>query len=642
MQISARVTIRTAAARAGAGAARRVGAVLQALAMLAGLLLAAAGPLRAEEIALRLSYLEDPGRALSVQDVAVQDVAVQDVAGRAFVPVDRYVARGFSRSAHWIRLEPVTSEGPLLLSVGLPNLDDVRLYTQDSAGGWTEARTGDALSYRARPVQSPFLGFVLTREQAAQPFFLRVVTSGTVAVVLDLRPQAEAELADQRLMLLHMAMFGLQLMAITVCFVLFLPVGDRILLWFGLSQSVWLLAAFTFSGYASVLFPARATDMAYSVIGTASFLIDMGFHLLVLRRFAPPPRLVRLAVWAVAAIWVAVPLLALVDVTLALQTRSVSSVLIVALVAGLVVTIRDGSLMPLWLIRTMYAIYLALVMSWLLPLLGLVEASWFASHAVILHGTVNFVLILIVVVYTALHEKRQMRMARARLMAAETDRAVRVKTIEAQSNLMAMMTHEVGTALSVIRYAVAQERVTERNARRIGTAISGLDQTMRSLNYADRIISGALGLRVASTDPVGILRRLLADRSDDRVVLTLAAGLEETRVNTDPDLIEIVLNHLLDNACKYAPPGGEIAVQVAPGAEGAGLVVTFRNALRDGPAPDLDRVCETYYRDPQVLDLPGTGMGLFIVKDVAQRLGVGFDLRLDGRAFVARLEIAAC
>lgn len=576
----------------------------------------------------RWSYLEDPSASLTVTDVA----------RRAFEPSNAHFAKGFTRSAHWIRLDAVEASAPMLLSVEIPILDDVRLFSRAPDGTWIEARSGDRIPYSARPWQSPFLGFYLSPQDLAAPLFLRVASSGTNAVTLKLRPLPEGVNAEHRAMLTHAAMFGPQLMTIAVCIVLYLSIRDRIFLFFALAQMTWLTSAFIFYGYASVLFPSRTTDTAYSVMGTASFLVEMAFHLLVIRRFAPAAGLLRVATALVAATIVLVPILWTQDLTLALRVRSGATLVSIVLMVALAATARDATLMPLGLLRAIYWAYFALVSLWIFPLLGFTDAPWLTRHAIVLHSTANLVLIFIIVLRMGMIRHRQAQRAREALSKAELDRLVSAKTIETQTSLIHMLSHEVGTALSVIRYSVAKEPVSARNRKRIDTAISGLDQSVRSLVDADRFVAGDITLQISRVDPIRLMQEIITDQSDSRVSLHGPPGPGAAEVETDPDLLRLALRHLLDNACKYAAEGAHVSVDVRALADGA-VGFVFRNPMRSGPAPDLAKLAERYYRDPHVLSLPGTGVGLSVVSDISALLGAELRLSVDGADFVAELRV---
>ena len=579
----------------------------------------------------RWGYLEDASAALTIADVA----------NRIFAPTEAYFAKGFGRSAHWVRLESPSSTDLMLLSVGLPNLDDVRLFTQAKDGRWSETRNGDTVPYASRLWKSPFLGFVLSPQDLERPVFLRIASSGTNAVILKLQTLRDGVNDEQRMMITHAALFGLKLMLIALCMAMYVATRDVILVWFSLTQVIWIFSSFLFDGYASVMFPFRTTDIAYSMMGIVSFLAEMVFHLLVIRRFAPARWLIAAAVALVATTGVLVSILWTQDISLALQVRSSAAVVFIIMMVALASTTQDAKLMPLRLLRSIYWAYLAMLAIWTLPALGLTEANGIARHAVVIHGTVNLVLVFIIVFRIGVMQLKESQRIRDDLLKAEIDQQANARLIETQGNLIRMLAHEIGTGLSVISYSIAMEPPHERNRNRIKSAISHLDHLVRSLVDADRIVSGNLALQISRVDPVRMMKKVISERGDHRVGLVIGAGIEGLTIETDAALLSVVVHHLLDNACKYAAADSLIGVEISSDGHPT-ITFVFRNKLRDGPSPALAELKKRYYRDPHVKSQPGTGVGLSIVEDVAGLLGAQFQISLDGTIFVAKFEVKRC
>ena len=86
-------------------------------------------------------------------------------------------------------------------------------------------------------------------------------------------------------------------------------------------------------------------------------------------------------------------------------------------------------------------------------------------------------------------------------------------------------------------------------------------------------------------------------------------------------LMFIVLNNLLENACKYAPANTPIHVTLQHAADQPTVRLIVRNQPRPNGWPDADRVFDKYYRSPQAQRQAGTGLGLFLVRNLMQVLG---------------------
>ena len=89
-------------------------------------------------------------------------------------------------------------------------------------------------------------------------------------------------------------------------------------------------------------------------------------------------------------------------------------------------------------------------------------------------------------------------------------------------------------------------------------------------------------------------------------------------VDADRELLSLALRQLLDNALKYSPSTSTIDVQAA--SNGA-VEITVRNSGSAIPEREQPRVVERFYRGTQARHIPGTGMGLAIVQQIARAHG---------------------
>ena len=89
-------------------------------------------------------------------------------------------------------------------------------------------------------------------------------------------------------------------------------------------------------------------------------------------------------------------------------------------------------------------------------------------------------------------------------------------------------------------------------------------------------------------------------------------------VDADADLLGLALRQLVDNALKYSSPGTVIELD-ATVASTVDLIV--RNSGPVIPEHERDRIFERFVRGAQASRLPGSGMGLAIVRRIAQAHG---------------------
>ena len=118
----------------------------------------------------------------------------------------------------------------------------------------------------------------------------------------------------------------------------------------------------------------------------------------------------------------------------------------------------------------------------------------------------------------------------------------------------------------------------------------------------------------APAEPValGPMAAAVAARAERRHGRTVTVTADGSVVEASPPALERAISNLIDNAAKFDDPtGGPIEVVV----DGGELTVLDRGP---GIAPgDETRVFDRFYRAEGARSLPGSGLGLSIVREVA-------------------------
>jgi signal transduction histidine kinase len=115
---------------------------------------------------------------------------------------------------------------------------------------------------------------------------------------------------------------------------------------------------------------------------------------------------------------------------------------------------------------------------------------------------------------------------------------------------------------------------------------------------------------------------LLVPGDERKVALELETA-EAVEVNIDVDKITLALTNVLSNAYKYSPQGGAIELAMRRhalhGTDGVRLEVRDRGI---GMTPEqLARVFERFYRADPSGNIPGTGLGMCIVREIVELHG---------------------
>ena len=241
---------------------------------------------------------------------------------------------------------------------------------------------------------------------------------------------------------------------------------------------------------------------------------------------------------------------------------------------------------------------------------------------------------------------------------AETT-ATELKAIdEARSELIALVTHELRTPLAVVRaYAdlLAEEpplsesgsRDPVRRERRAGWYRSAMDQISRLDRLVDSILAS---VRVAPEQPADLIPTDVGEILGE-VVEELAPLLGHHRVEvqggirlfalTDPARLRQILEHLLENAVKYAPP--ETAIRVDWHLVEGGVRVGVADEGPGIPEEWRERIFEPYARR-ETRTARGSGIGLYAARRLAGSMGARLwcePAQGHGARFVISLPAAA-
>ena len=117
-------------------------------------------------------------------------------------------------------------------------------------------------------------------------------------------------------------------------------------------------------------------------------------------------------------------------------------------------------------------------------------------------------------------------------------------------------------------------------------------------------------------DVVRSTLRQFEPRLDGRSIVSRVP--EELSVDADRDLLALALRQLLDNAVKYAPAASIVRI----GATGNGSVeIVVHNDGTAIPEQEQTRIFGRFYRGAGSRHIPGSGMGLAIVQQIARSHG---------------------
>ncbi len=206
--------------------------------------------------------------------------------------------------------------------------------------------------------------------------------------------------------------------------------------------------------------------------------------------------------------------------------------------------------------------------------------------------------------------------------------------ILSSKQFVADASHELRTPLTVMRgelEGLAQDRSL------LGETRETLGSVLEEVNRLAEIVEGLLALsRLDAGESAEQVRfdlgELVASTAEqmsllalDKEVTVSCACDQAVLVEGDRARLKQVVVNLLDNAIKYTPPGGQVALAVR--AEGDNAVLEVRDTGVGIRAEALPHVFKRFYRvdDSRSREQGGAGLGLSIVKSICAAHGAAVE-----------------
>lgn len=204
-----------------------------------------------------------------------------------------------------------------------------------------------------------------------------------------------------------------------------------------------------------------------------------------------------------------------------------------------------------------------------------------------------------------------------------------------KSEFISLASHQLRTPLSTIKtYShmivegylgkIAPEQ--KRALRTIIGATNRMNELISTLLNITRIESGTIDVspKLLSVDKLAdeVVKNLSIQASTKAISLSLkVSGKGTTNVKTDALLASEVLTNLVSNAIKYTPEGGIVDIIIRPRARD--VHVSVRDNGWGIPRHVQDQVFSKFFRAHNIVkrETTGTGLGLYMVKGLLDRLG---------------------
>jgi signal transduction histidine kinase len=189
--------------------------------------------------------------------------------------------------------------------------------------------------------------------------------------------------------------------------------------------------------------------------------------------------------------------------------------------------------------------------------------------------------------------------------------------VNAHKSLLANASHELRTPLARIRLALELTKDNVEPKRRAGLEqdIAELDQLIDEILLASRLDSAG---EQTENEEVDLLA--LAAEECSRYDEADLDG-ESLVVRGDARLLRRMLRNLLENARRHGVPPTTVKLRRSGAGDDLRAEIVVQDAGPGILAAEYDKVFEPFYRSSNARDSVGSGLGLALVRQIAQRHG---------------------
>lgn len=229
-------------------------------------------------------------------------------------------------------------------------------------------------------------------------------------------------------------------------------------------------------------------------------------------------------------------------------------------------------------------------------------------------------------------DKRTLELRRQQKKALAKEKQVQ----KLKDQFLFIATHELRTPVSAIKLGLETIRDNENLHKKftkediemldiLEESGNQLTTLVNDLLNSSRIESRKFKIDKKSTDILEVVNktvnsmRLIAKQTGSKIKIT--APKKIVKINTDPNRLKEILRNLISNACKYNKQGGKVEVVILP----KDKFIEF-TILDEGVGFTKEESKELFtrfgrIRNDQTVDISGTGLGLYICKEIVSKLG---------------------
>ena len=550
-----------------------------------------------------------------------------EVQSMAFTPYQGLLTGGFSQGAYWIKLGVSAHPQNLVLKIRPSYTNEIQFYDPTASG--KPRVTGSIYPMVSDDIEANSYNFVLPPSALDRDVYLRIKSVSSYLVYVEAMSMSAFERSERTDNFIYMGYVMLTLILAIWLLITWLMNRERVIGVFTVQQFLAFTHTFIKVGFARTYLDLYVSAELINAISnmvvvfyplvalTANFLLFQEYGLKKSFRYG----FFALMVWSLginAMFMSGAEVLAL--------TWNVKFVLL--MMAGFAMcslwgtdpskALESSNAVQLKVLRFFYCINFIVWLIALLPLLGIISTGTVALHSLFVYNMMSSIVFFILLSYRARWLLKH-EVARTSTLQAEASQERQRR--EEQGMLMAMLSHEIKTPLSVLKLVMDEKVAGSDLEGHANRAVSNINFIVNRCLQLGKLDAKAIQLNPTSFSAKDFVSALLQDiQGASRVQTDIPDSLV---LSADREILRLVLNNLIENALKYSDPVQAVQLNMLTHSQKMGrcVVIEIRNKVGVLGVPDPDQVFKKYYRNTQATKVTGSGLGLFLVHELVAVMG---------------------
>lgn len=575
--------------------------------------------LPSQEVSSRMMWIADPGGLATVQDIAQgPDNAWQQLSGP--------FSMGFTKSAIWVRLEYTTlhtsDSSGWWFEVAQPTINEVDFYQQDTHGQWQKQAGRRTQPGTLLQFQNHRAMVALSDAPQRKTLYVRLATPTSMSTGFTVwKPYAWVNNRSSETLIWGI-FYGLNALMIVFYGVYAFWTRNRLQgLYATYMLNLILISWFTGSWHVHLTSWGSSETwtlllgVAFASINFIAMLFD--FEFLQIRQTRP--RLTQSVLWVTGA-WAALctlgVLLGYYQPAVPLAQAMAIALIFMNIYLG-ISELRNGNPRAKLFLFAFGIFYVGLLIR-IFRNLGLIEPNNITENsyqiAVFLHALTMGISIF--------KDYNRLQLEKTAAMTlAESEQGQRQR----QSEFLGLVAHELRTPLTIISTAaenLQNAKLNQPETDRVAKILRAT-QRMRSIieGYlnAERLTQPLTAATLQKVSLFNLCRQSvqMAQEKTPHPVRLVADQQFDYSITCDALQLQVALDNLIGNAISHSRPLSE--VEVVLGTQNGCFKVEVINLGDQIPSNDLPHIFERFYRGKNAMQRSGSGLGLYIVHQIAQQ-----------------------